>query len=319
MASAAYQTEIQNLNAHLRTRLPDISWHAIGIVITWQYQILTKRFVAFDPTRTHGGSGEGRGVTIILYTPTRIPTEEQMTQLRLLGFPTRQVSTPLTPGQLQGNRRQQGRGIMDTTHPDSEVGRVQPNPEHQLPNCEGVSVLAPTSDSDSASESGLHIRTTTTSGNGFGSATPVTPEWHSDDQTTSRSLASTILEDTPHSEPRNLEDASACLDRDLQGGGSEEDGDDSIGRAVQRTRLLTQKYTKKQLRIIFKIEPRTTRRVLQAGQDEYDQQRTIQMVEAAGRRLTLTVTEKPMTQKKPARPHTSQMQDNRTQGGGAAD
>ena len=37
-----------------------------------------------------------------------------------------------------------------------------------------------------------------TSGNGFA---PATPEWQSDDQDYSHSLAATILEDTPSSEP----------------------------------------------------------------------------------------------------------------------
>ena len=350
VASTVYQGEIQSLNAHLRARLPGTSWHAIGIIehgkirdhvdqgvqplsvaftlarnihyqkfrspLTddWQYQVLTKGFVAFDPTKTHGVSGEHRGVTITLYTPLRIPTDEQLTQLRILGFPASRMSLYRGINPTQVEQRPRARTTEFPTAPHSDANRQETSPANTPTNGEGVPVLAQNSCSnsdstDSDSESGFHIRTTTTSGNGFEPATPVTPEWHSDDQATSRSLASTILEDASHSEPGNLGDDDLDLDRDLQGGGRDDDKEDSIGRATQKTRLLTQKYSKKQLRIIFKIEPRTTRRVLEAGKDEYDQQRIIQMVEAAGRRLTLQPTEKPLQTTKPSRPPTVQQQD----------
>ena len=56
---------------------------------------------------------------------------------------------------------------------------------------------------------------------------------------------------------------------------------------MQNARTITRRFDKRQLRIICRIEPRTTRRILQAGNSEEEKQKIAQVVAAAGRRLTL--------------------------------
>ena len=138
-------------------------------------------------------------------------------------------------------------------------------------------------------------------------ATQDTPEWHSDDITRSQSLATTILDDEPRSEPaQGGRDEDEVSEQLLLGGAQDDASSDDISRAVQRMSGLDQPYSKKQLRIIFRMEPRTTRRVLQAGGDEYEQARSAQIVKAAGKRLTLSPEVRSRNRTKPARPAKAQ-------------
>ena len=305
VASATYQEELRSLNAHLKRRLPQGTWHAIGILEhgaikehvdqavrplsyalslarglhtlrfqspltgSWTTQPLTRKILAFNPLLPHAVEGEGRGLALTLYSPRRQPSEEQLLRLGLLGFPTERPRTPNTTPPVRAARPI----LIHTTNLAMPTRRPtdQPSPRYN-------------SGDFSDDESRLRIRSTTTSGNGYAQATP---EWQSDDQECSRSLAATILEDSPVSEPlQSLPWAS--LEHHLDGGGNESQGqDDEIARAVQVARAITQMYSKKQMRIICKMEARTTRRILQTGPTESDKQRTAQLIEAAGRRLTL--------------------------------
>ena len=110
VASATYQDELRSLNAHLRTRIPQGNWHAIGILEhgtvrehvdqgvrplsyalslarglhilrfqspltgTWTRQPLTRKIIAFNPTLPHAVEGEGRGPAITMYSDSPLKT-----------------------------------------------------------------------------------------------------------------------------------------------------------------------------------------------------------------------------------------------------
>ena len=194
VASMAYQSETQTLNAHLKTRLPGMTWHAIGLVehtkirphvdqgvtplslvctlarrphflkiqspLTGAWQLLqtNKGFLAFDPTKVHSIEGEGRALSVVLYTPQRQPTEEQCVHLALLGFPVRMPTrNPMAPlegaGQPTQNRLGTEHDQNQTRHSPARPQRVGAMPS-DAPEQSGYS---------SENRSGIHIRTTTTS------------------------------------------------------------------------------------------------------------------------------------------------------------
>ena len=265
---------------------PPVLRHLSPLTNEWTQVIPSRGFVVFDPTRPHSLEAPQGAMSITLYSPLRTPDEHQQVQLRLLGFPMPRNQIAAIVARL----RQPQADTPPVGRMASPARTLNHPPQNSRPPQVSVADDPCTSESEdvTSQSSHLHIITTTTSGNGYAPATPATPEWRSDRSPShSGTVTTTELDqspqDTPWAPTRPSNDGN-----ELDGGAAGETDPDDISRAIQKARTITRMYDKRQLRVIFKMEPRTMRRVLQASNSEEDKIRNAQMLTAAGKRLTLT-------------------------------
>ena len=277
IATYTHQETLRLLNSHLRRQLPGCFWSAVGVLEhgrvpehsdyrtqpvsyaaslanglmvlrvksplnnTWVRIPLSGGFVAFDGTRPHAVEGEGRGTTLVLYTPARRPTPAQALELQLLGFPLPQDQVYRQEDRQEALvcPRLRNRPQQEPLCPGTPVTLLDQNNGSALGTRLAQARPPPvtTRNLESASQSShVHIVTTTTSGNGF---EPATPERHSELPALTPSITPTFQDTiSEHSSegPQHVD----IDDGHLTGGSktTSEQGSDNVTRATPEAAVI---------------------------------------------------------------------------------